>query len=461
MLAALVLLTCVALLGWLMYFSPRLGDVPTATRALPLIVGRTMDLREALTRAPAVERRLYELIAGDARSDRAQAIGWYEELADKERDPVVELQLAVLQGEAGRLHQLRRRVAAWRGSAADFIALVAVAYLAQDPPASPAIAQHQKLMLTALDGWFYDTLAQRWGARAGDAALVAAARRELGVRARPLLWRVRVLAGLDMLVLAVGAAALAVVATRARGDEALRVAPTPIPPPWSGPAGAVVLLRGAAIGLPLALGSGFALSLIERRVPAARVLSGPLTSLVFVPVILLARRHLRPAGGRLRGVLGLRVASGQAGTVTLVVLAALGAGAAGDMAVGLGTEALDLSTHWTEWFSDELIWGPRWTMLLGLGEIIVLAPLLEEIVFRGLLFATLRRGLPFGAAAVVSALVFALGHGYRGPGLLSVFWIGFVLAWVYERTRSVVPGMVVHGASNVLASLAVVLLLRS
>lgn len=460
-LSAVVLLASVVLLGWLMYFTPRLGDVDTATRALPLIVGRTMDLREALGHAPPWERRLYELLAGDTQSDLTQAIAWYEELAAEEQEPVIDLQLAVLEGEAGRLERLRRRVAAWDASGGDFRALLAVAYLRQAPPSSPDVLFQQTLRLAALEDWFYDTLAQRWGTRAGDAALVAAARRDQEQRARPLLWRVRILAGLEILTLIIGAGMIAVVLRRGRDPRSLRVAEAPIPPPWSGPAGGVVLLRGAAIGLPLVIATGFLIGVVQSRFPAARVLSGPMSSVMFIPVILLARRHLRPAGERLRDVLGLRLSRGHITTAIVVALAALGAGAVGDVVIGLLSEAFDLSTHWTEWFTDDLVWGRRSVMLLSFFDLIVLAPVLEEIVFRGLLFATLRRGLPFGAAAITSALVFALGHGYGGAGLASVFWMGVVLAWVYEKTGSVVPGMIVHGASNLLAVLAVILLLRS
>lgn len=96
----------------------------------------------------------------------------------------------------------------------------------------------------------------------------------------------------------------------------------------------------------------------------------------------------------------------------------------------------------------------------GLGDvaigflIVVIAPVTEEIFFRGFLFSGLRRGLPFAAAAAISAVVWGAFH-YTGPGTwgvviqLAVF--GIVLAWLYERTGSIWPTIGVHALNNAIA----------
>ncbi len=92
--------------------------------------------------------------------------------------------------------------------------------------------------------------------------------------------------------------------------------------------------------------------------------------------------------------------------------------------------------------------GFSWPALLGMivmGGI--LTPFAEEIAFRGLLYGWLRRRLGFGAAAIVSASVFAVLHGVAVliPALTLV---GLALAWIAERSGSIWPAIVTHAAFN-------------
>jgi uncharacterized protein len=77
--------------------------------------------------------------------------------------------------------------------------------------------------------------------------------------------------------------------------------------------------------------------------------------------------------------------------------------------------------------------------------LVIVAPVAEELIFRGLGFAAL------GAVAVpVTSLLFAIAHGL--PSLLvEVAVAGLVLAEIRRRTDSVLPGMGVHMAFNGLA----------
>jgi hypothetical protein len=461
-LAALVLLVSVGLLGWLMYATPRLGDVATAEQALPQIVSRTMDLRSALAQAPRWERRLYELMAGDAGRDLEEAIGWYEELARESDDPAVRAQLLVLEGEAGRLDRLRQHPAGW-AELDRLRPLVRRAYLDEAETVDDDAAFRPGQVTGLLDGWFYDRLAIRWGTRTGAADLVRAAQADLTARTRPLLWRVRALAGIEIAVLALGLLALAVGLARRQRDRAdLRVAAAPMPPPWLGQTGIVVLVRGAAIGAPVTFALGLALWALEQRYPMARLLGWPVYVLMFLPALLLAWRHLLcPAGLGLAAAFGLRPEPGGARRLALVTLMLLGAGAVADLLIGLGAQALRLGSHWTEWFSEDLVWGSQAALAVALVELLILAPLFEELVFRGLLYGTLRRRLGMPGAAVISAGAFAVGHGYGLAGLASVFTAGVLYAWAYERTGSLLPGMAAHAAGNLFAALAVVGLLRA
>lgn len=69
--------------------------------------------------------------------------------------------------------------------------------------------------------------------------------------------------------------------------------------------------------------------------------------------------------------------------------------------------------------------------------IVLLAPLLEELVFRGILFAVLLARAGPGPAVVGTALLFALSHGqYRAADLVQVLADGVVLGLARLRTGS-------------------------
>jgi membrane protease YdiL (CAAX protease family) len=86
--------------------------------------------------------------------------------------------------------------------------------------------------------------------------------------------------------------------------------------------------------------------------------------------------------------------------------------------------------------------------------IVVAAPVSEEVCFRGMLFGGLRTRMPGLAAAAVSAVVFGALHALTGLGAVPVLiFFGFVLALLYEKTGSIVPGILLHMLNNSVALL--------
>jgi uncharacterized protein len=84
--------------------------------------------------------------------------------------------------------------------------------------------------------------------------------------------------------------------------------------------------------------------------------------------------------------------------------------------------------------------------------VVLAAPVVEELMFRGVGFALLR---PLGVwvAVLVTGAGFAATHGLvEGFPLLFLFGAG--LAWIRERTGSVLPCMLLHGSFNALALVA-------
>jgi membrane protease YdiL (CAAX protease family) len=86
---------------------------------------------------------------------------------------------------------------------------------------------------------------------------------------------------------------------------------------------------------------------------------------------------------------------------------------------------------------------------LALAIIVVglLAPIGEELFFRGYMLTRLRQAWSPGPAILVSAIAFGIIHGEWVHGLLAA-GIGVYLGLVTERSRSVVPAMICHAVNN-------------
>jgi len=86
--------------------------------------------------------------------------------------------------------------------------------------------------------------------------------------------------------------------------------------------------------------------------------------------------------------------------------------------------------------------------------IVIAAPISEEVCFRGMLFGGLRRSLPRIPAALLAGLIFGGLHALTGvtavPPLIA---FGFILSLLYEKTGSIVPGIMLHMLNNIVALL--------
>jgi uncharacterized protein len=85
-----------------------------------------------------------------------------------------------------------------------------------------------------------------------------------------------------------------------------------------------------------------------------------------------------------------------------------------------------------------------------------IAPICEEIFFRGFLFMGLKRGMPAGWAIVISALLFAIAHGDPGSFII-LFAIGLALAFLRWRSQSLWPTVLLHTVNNGLGALLIAL----
>jgi uncharacterized protein len=77
----------------------------------------------------------------------------------------------------------------------------------------------------------------------------------------------------------------------------------------------------------------------------------------------------------------------------------------------------------------------------------LVAPVLEEMLFRGIVLRSFLKQYPPLTAMVLSALIFAIAH-FRIYQSVAALVVGLMLAWLYVRTRSLWAPIMAHGFYN-------------
>jgi uncharacterized protein len=93
-------------------------------------------------------------------------------------------------------------------------------------------------------------------------------------------------------------------------------------------------------------------------------------------------------------------------------------------------------------------------LFLLLVLVAIIAPVAEELFFRGMLYPLLRKRWGVVLAVVTSALIFGFVHliPVLIPGLV---FVGLILGWVRQRSNSIVPGMIIHALQNGIVMLGI------
>ncbi|MED3863025.1 CPBP family intramembrane glutamic endopeptidase [Priestia megaterium] len=91
------------------------------------------------------------------------------------------------------------------------------------------------------------------------------------------------------------------------------------------------------------------------------------------------------------------------------------------------------------------------SFILAFVSAAVISPFYEEIIYRGFFYPWLKRkgGIVFGL--VGSSFIFMLVHLPTYNTLPVNFLSGLVFAWVYEKTKSLLPSMIIHACFNAIA----------
>ena len=96
-----------------------------------------------------------------------------------------------------------------------------------------------------------------------------------------------------------------------------------------------------------------------------------------------------------------------------------------------------------------------WGILAAFLAVGVLAPLCEELLFRGYLYHAVRNKCGTVLSVVITSLLFALVHG-QWFQLFPLFMAGVFLNWFYVRSQSLIATIVMHSAWNTFSLFLVV-----
>lgn len=219
---------------------------------------------------------------------------------------------------------------------------------------------------------------------------------------------------------------------------------------------------------PAAIGAGFGLGIVLSIIVDVAAQAGgssishpsPAVSLIgdflFDAAFVVAALYFARLGNRVRPVdFGFRSVTWRVGVGSV-------------LAAGIGYYLLTavyasvLHLHGNEKLPKELGVGKSTAALVGAAVFVcVVAPMAEELFFRGFIFGALRRmrivvaGRDIGIwiAAFITAILFGLAHtGSAAPKyLVPLGLLGFILCLLRWRTRSLYPCMALHSINNSLA----------
>ncbi|MFZ2126256.1 MAG: type II CAAX endopeptidase family protein [Candidatus Microsaccharimonas sp.] len=92
----------------------------------------------------------------------------------------------------------------------------------------------------------------------------------------------------------------------------------------------------------------------------------------------------------------------------------------------------------------------QYEFVLAFIMLIIIAPVAEEILFRGYLFGKLRHHVPVWVAILITSILFGVVHGAWNVGI-DVFALSIVLCLLRVLTKSLWPSIILHMLKNAVA----------
>ena len=419
------------------------------------VVGRDLDLEEYAERRPDWEKQLDRLLGTEPGDTLEQAIEAYDDFIDNTETEWLRPRrtLAILLAEAGRFDEADQELSKleYEESEQPFVAAVRFAY--GDETLDLPLPRLDQVVALVNPQWARDKLIVRVAEKLGDQPAAGAAQARLDARAKKLYDQTAPLNWGPWLLIVVGLVILLAWVIcglpRPQLAEGLTVSL------WSVGRGYAVMICAAALGIIIQYLLAF---MLLENIP---VLAGFGSLLAIVPLLVLASWHLlRPWRLTLSSCFGLAVPLRRWGGLVLFTIALAGLDQLGTITIDALMNYLGIHMNWAENPQELYLWKPWWIVWLDFMDGTVWAPICEEIGCRCFLYTTIRRKLPTLPAAILTGLIFGAAHFYSLSGFLQVAWSGFLWSLAYEKSRSLLPGMISHSLCNILAFGGTILMYR-
>lgn len=105
---------------------------------------------------------------------------------------------------------------------------------------------------------------------------------------------------------------------------------------------------------------------------------------------------------------------------------------------------LRVQDYFSNQTQEQLLASQLAVQIIGLG---ILVPVAEELIFRGLLYARIRRTLPVWASVLTASVIFALYHGNMIQ-ILFAFPMAIILTLLYEKGKWISYPILFHMGVN-------------
>jgi membrane protease YdiL (CAAX protease family) len=105
---------------------------------------------------------------------------------------------------------------------------------------------------------------------------------------------------------------------------------------------------------------------------------------------------------------------------------------------------------WISGFDIDTVDITAGAILFEIVSSVIFAPLMEELIFRGVLFNRLKIRVGILPAMLISSFIFGIGHSYGS--ITSAFLFGICMCILYMKTDNILVPMSVHFINNVVAT---------
>ena len=433
---------------WAPYFSSEPEDSLEYQVDTLLVVSESdLAFYDALEMTTPLERQIQAAFWG-SKEDLYRS--WIESYSDfytwqRERGDNTlgtQLRLAILYAEQGEAAAATAEMAAIKSSDfANRIIINLFGYSYGFIDREPTVDEIKQLDTVLAEGWFKSHLIVRLAERRGNLDILSAEKERLKQRAETALSRTTHYLILSYSLVVIGLLLLVWFVGFKKG----------LPPPYLTQGQAAWSVReGVALWTRYEFLAALYFILVYEYLwwfPLASQWGSLLSAL---PGLWLIHRYLLlPQGLNFITAWGLSPAAFGWQRLVIWTLVIIAISSLGSFIIQLFLLNFDLDIPWTEGVSETLFWGSTTEKSLEIIDTVIWAPIVEEILFRGLVYVALRNVFKPLSAAFITGLLFASLHFYSFSGLVDLIWVSIVWALAYERCRSLLPIILAHSVGNI------------